>query len=51
MLCLDFRQKAGAVTKEPMVENAPGHGCGHNIIDGTTGLLTSYNLEDCDGTK
>jgi aminobenzoyl-glutamate utilization protein B len=37
-------QKAGAVTKEPMLENAPGHGCGHNIL-GTTGLLTAITLK------
>ena len=37
-------QKADVVTKEPLVENAPGHGCGHNIL-GTTGLLTAITLK------
>jgi aminobenzoyl-glutamate utilization protein B len=37
-------QKAGVLTREPLVENAPGHGCGHNIL-GTTGLLTAITLK------
>jgi aminobenzoyl-glutamate utilization protein B len=37
-------QKAGVLLKEPLVANAPGHGCGHNIL-GTTGLLTAIALK------
>lgn len=38
-------QKAGVPKKEPIVEGAPGHGCGHNIL-GTTGLFTAITLKE-----
>ena len=34
--------------KEPVVEGAPGHGCGHNLL-GTTGAASAIALKDAMG--